>query len=966
MDLFRDLQAAVRGAVDFSSRRRAEYSSDASNYRQPPLGVVFPLDAEDVEAAVRVCREHDVPITTRGGGTSIAGNAIGPGVVLDLSRHLNRIIELDPDARTARVDAGVVLDELNAAAAKHGLRFGPDPSTHGRCTLGGMIGNDACGSHSVAWGRTSDNVVDLDVLCYDGTRTVLRSLRLAELDAVIARGGRVGRIHAALRELAAEHRAALRTELGRFSRQVSGYGLQHLLDENGFDVARALVGAEGTCVLVLSATVRLVPVPQNQLLLVAGFTDSVAAADAVPAVLEHRPLTCEGMDDRILDVLRARRAGAVPEDALPSGSAWLLIDIDGTPQDADQLAIALAAAPGLTGTTLVTDPVQRKAVWKIREDGAGLATRSVDGTLSWPGWEDAAVPPENLGGYLRGFHRLLEEYGLHGVVYGHFGEGCLHVRLDFDFTTERGVRHFESFMRAASELVVRHGGALSGEHGDGRARSAYLSTMYSPELLDAFARFKAIWDPRGRMNPGVLVRPNGAAEDLRIQPAHSWKRLPTTLALHDDKGSFGQAVHRCVGVGKCRTTSGGVMCPSYRATRDEKDSTRGRARVLQEMLLGDTVRDGWRSKEVGEALDLCLSCKGCKSDCPVGVDMATYKSEYLYHRYRWRPRPASHYSMGWLPALAKVASRMPRAVNALTSSWLSGALKLMGGIAKERELPTFAERTFLDWASEGGLSTEGTRGSVLLWADTFTNYFTPQVGVAAVQVLEAAGFEVLVPERARCCGLTWLSTGQLRVARRQLRRALATVEPLLEAGLPMVVLEPSCAALFRSDAVELLGDDPLAAALARDTYTLAEFLRAHAPDWTPPPIEGEAAVQVHCHQHAVMGARPDAELLAASGATARMLDAGCCGLAGNFGFERGHFEVSRQVAEHGVLPALASVPPDAAVVADGFSCRTQLAQLAGVRSVHLAELLRDGLHGTRPSEHSELYPEDDGEPTGTP
>jgi len=967
MTLRADLTAAVRGEVDFSARRRAEYSSDASNYRKVPLGVVFPQDADDVAAAVAVCAEHDVPITTRGGGTSIAGNAIGPGVVLELSRHLTRIISVDPAARTARVEAGVIPDVLNAAVAQHGLRFGPDPSTHGRCTVGGMIGNDACGSHSVAWGRTSDNIVDLDVLCYDGTRMTLGPLTSDELDAVIARGGRTGRMHAALRELAAEHRAELRTELGRFSRQVSGYPLQHLLPEHGCNVARAVVGTEGTCVIVLAATVRLVPLPEQQRLVVAGFTDSVAAADAVPAVLSSSPLTCEGMDDRILDVLRARRPGAVPEDVLPDGSAWLLIDIDGDDSAVQALAARLADAPGLMGVKAVDDPAHRRAVWKIREDGSGLATRSVDGTLSWPGWEDAAVPPQNLGGYLRGFHRLLEQYGLHGVVYGHFGEGCLHVRLDFDFGSESGKQKFRQFMRAASKLVVQHGGALSGEHGDGRARSEFLPTMYSPQLLRAFARFKAIFDPRGRLNPGVIVDPSGVDDDLRLDPANAWRKQRLQLALHEDRGELGRAVHRCVGVAKCRSGAGGVMCPSYRATRDEKDSTRGRARVLQEMLLGETVRRGWRSPEVGEALDLCLSCKGCKSDCPVGVDMASYKSEYLYQRYKHRLRPAAHYSMGWLPALARLASRTPGLANGLMSSPLRGLVKRLGGIAPERELPRFADRTFVDQYAEGmsrtplsGRPTSRTplsgrplgevlpARSVLLWPDTFTNYFAPQIGLAAVRVLEAAGFEVLLPERPVCCGLTWLSTGQLPAARRRLRRSLATVAPVVDAGIPMLVLEPSCAALFRSDAVELLPGDAAAQLVAQQTVTLAELLHRYAPDWRPPDVGGAAALQVHCHQHAVMGASADAALLRATGASANVLDGGCCGLAGNFGFERGHFEVSRKVAEHGVLPALAAAPPDAAIVADGFSCRTQLEQLAGLRSMHLAELLAAGLTPSGP------------------
>ncbi|WP_237707810.1 FAD-binding and (Fe-S)-binding domain-containing protein [Hoyosella subflava] len=923
--LARDLTEAMRGEVDFSARRRAEYSSDGSNYRCVPAGIVFPLDDADAEAAVAVCRRHDVPITTRGGGTSIAGNAVGDGVILELSRHMNRILSIDAEARTAVVQAGVIPDVLNAAVAEYGLRFGPDPSTHARCTIGGMIGNDACGSHSVRWGRTSDNVVDLDVLCYDGTR--MRTSAPPEP------------IREALRGLAGRHRAELRTELGRFSRQVSGYGLHHLLNENGFDVGRALVGSEGTCVVVLTATVKLVELPKQQRLVIAGFTDSIAAADAVPTILQHNPLTCEGMDDRILDVLRSRRKNAVPDETLPRGSAWLLIDVEGDDSAASALTDAIADSAGLEGISTVNDPAIRRAVFKIREDGSGLATRALDGTMSWPGWEDAAVPPAKLGSYLRDFDALVKEYGLTGVVYGHFGEGCLHVRLDFDFASHEGIGKFEEFMERAADLVAGHGGANSGEHGDGRARSAVLSRMYSPGMLQAFAEFKRIWDPGGKLNPGIIVDPAGVADDLRHSPDNQWRSLPVSLAFHEDRGDIGKAVHRCIGVGKCRTLSGGVMCPSYRATLDEKDSTRGRARVLQEMILGETITEGWQSEEVGEALDLCLSCKGCSSDCPVGVDMASYKSEYLHQRYHGKVRPLSHYSMGWLPLTARLASKTPRLANAVMGSGLSSLIKRTGGIDPARELPAFAPGTFLRWYSVRGRKKHGK--PVLLWADTFTNFFSPYVGAAAVEVLEDAGFSVHVLDKPYCCGLTWVSTGQLDDARRELRRALGAAAPLVESGIPMVVLEPSCAALFRSDGVELLPGRE-AETVAGGTYTLAEFLREHAPDWQIPDVVGKAALQVHCHQHAVIGGACDAAVLSETGSTTTVLDAGCCGLAGNFGFEDGHFETSRKVAETGILPALEKLP-DSVVVADGFSCRTQLDQLAGIHAVHLAEYLRAGL-----------------------
>lgn len=956
MDLQTDLAANLRGDVDFSSRRRAEYSSDASNYRRPPRGVVFPADAADAETAVAVCSRHQVPVTSRGSGTSIAGNAIGDGVVVDLGRYLTRIVDVDPSARTATVEPGVIPDVLNKTVAEHGLRFGPDPSTHGRCTIGGMIGNDACGSHSVAWGRTSDNILELDVLCYDGTRLRVGPGMLEELGAHSPAAGRASSIQAALSDLVSRNRTALGAELGTFSRQVSGYGLHHLLSENGFDIARALVGTEGTCVLVLSATVRLVELPTDERLVVAGFTGSVAAADAVPRVLEYQPLTCEGMDDRILEVLRTRSPDSIPEGVLPDGLAWLLIDIDGTQERADELAAELAGLDTVRGVTTVAEPGKRRAVFKIREDGSGLATRSADGTMSWPGWEDAAVPPQRLGAYLREFHQLLDQRGLSGVVYGHFGEGCLHVRLDFELSSSAGIGGFEDFMRSAAELVVKHGGALSGEHGDGRARSAYLPTMYSEQTLSAFAEFKAIWDPAGMLNPGIIVQPESASAHMRMAPENEWKSLPVELALHEDDGDIGTAAHRCIGVGKCLSRSGGVMCPSYRATGNEKDSTRGRARVLQEMMLGETVPNGWQSEEVGEALDLCLSCKGCKSDCPVGVDMATYKAEYLHQRYKGKLRPAAHYSMGWLPVLARLAARAPRLVNAVSGSRLQGVLKRAGGIAAERELPEFARQTFLNWftnrpaSSEAG-HTRGTAGSVLLWPDTFTNFFSPRIGVAAVEVLEAAGFTVLAPRRPLCCGLTWLSTGQFGMARRQLRASVEAIAPLAGAGVPMVALEPSCAALFRSDAVELLPGEEGARTVAGATYTLAEFLREHAGDWQPPQLDGVTRLQVHCHQHAIMGARADEDILGAAGTDTAQLDAGCCGLAGNFGFERGHFETSRLVGEHGVFPAVSASPPDASIVADGFSCRTQLEELANVPSLHLAELLAAGLRDAGSIEH---------------
>ena len=947
------LAAALRragvGGVDTSSRRRAEYSSDASLYRVVPAVVAFPRSLEEVAAALAVTRDHGMPLTCRGGGTSIAGNAVGPGLVLDFSRHLAATPSVDADAATAVVMPGVVLDDLQRQAAPHGLRFGPDPSTHDRCTLAGMIGNNACGSRALAYGRTADNVVEMEVLTGSG-----ELLRVAA-GADPATSPTLQR----LATLVASQHNDIRAESGRLHRQVSGYALEHLLPEHGFDVAKALVGSEGTCAIVLSATVRLVKRPAASLLVVLGYPDLASAADAVPALLPHGPTAMEGLDARIVEVVRARR-GTASVPPLPRGEGWMFVELCGEdPAVLPAAADALVADAQALDATLVTDPGAAARLWRIREDGAGLTSRTVDGRAAHAGWEDAAVPPERLGSYLRDFEALLVEHDLMSMPYGHFGDGCLHVRIDFPLDRPAGAHVLRRFVVDAAHLVAHHGGSLSGEHGDGRARSELLPIMYSDPLMRAFAAFKGAFDPDDLLNPGVLVRPRPLDADLRSvtagRPVHGSR---PAFALADDGGDFGAAVHRCVGIGRCRadtTAVGGVMCPSYLATGDERESTRGRARVLQEMIDGRLVRDGWRSHEVHDALELCLACKGCRSDCPAEVDMATYKAEVLHQAYRRRLRPASHYAMGWLPLWARIATVAPGLVNrALSAPAVASAAKRVGGIDQGRRMPTFARRTFTDLFARARRdarpvpSVAGTgravEGSVLLWPDTFTNAFDPQVGVAAVKVLEDADMEVSVPPRPLCCGLTWISTGQLDVARRRLRRLVDALAPAVRAGMPVVGLEPSCLAVLRSDAVELLGPgDAAARDVAAGVRTLAEVLAARRPGWTPPRLDYvEVVAQPHCHQHAVMGWDADRVLLSAAGASVTALG-GCCGLAGNFGFERGHLDISVAVAETALLPAVRSAAADVEILADGFSCRTQVDQLTGRRARHLAELLADHL-----------------------
>ena len=924
--LSRQLARELRGAVAFDAKARALYASDASNYRVPPLGVVWPRDVDDLVTAVALCAEAGVPITPRGGGTSVVGNAIGPGVVLDTSRHLNRILDVDPAARLVTVEPGVVLEDLQRAVAAHGLRFGPDPSSKSRCTVGGMVGNNAAGARSVAWGTTADNTHTLDVLTVGGER--FTAGRLAEHQPPIA-------LAAAVQELLQGSLEVIRTALPAWSRRNSGYALQHLLPEHGEHLARALVGTEGTCVTVLGATLELVEAPAAVALAVLGYPDAPAAADATPALLDANPLAVEGLDVNLVDALRAR--GREPAVELPPGRAWLYVEVPGADStDAGNRARWLAADSGRPNQVVI-DPAHQRALWRIREEGAGLATRTAEGLEAWPGWEDACVPPERLGDYLRAFAELQRSYGRLGTVYGHFGEGNVHVRLDFDLLTPAGIAEYRRFIESAAALVAEHGGSLSGEHGDGRARGELLDRIYPPAVLRLFERFKAVFDPDGLANPGIAVRPARLDADLRSGPT---RQVPTFLGFPADGGDLSRAIRRCIGVGACRRTDGaGVMCPSYVVTRDEQHSTRGRARLLAEMLDGRLIRDGWQSTEVRDALDLCLACKGCLSDCPVNVDMASYKSEFLYQHYRHRMRPRDHHALGRLPMWTRLA---PRGLSAtvMGSRRLSKLAARIAGVSTERPLPVPARESLRSWlATRPRPLGEPPRGTVVLWTDTFTNSFDPHVGRAAVELLESIGFAVEMPSRPVCCGLTYLATGQLPAARRVLLRSLGTLRRHLEAGVPVVGLEPSCTAALRSDAAELL-PPPEAQLLGDGVLTLAELLVRNAPDWTPQPAPPRPVVwQTHCHQHAVLGTTADAELLARAGVNVVARPSGCCGLAGSFGYQRGHEALSVALAERALLPALEAAGPDAVLLADGFSCRLQTTQLSDTPPLHLAELL---------------------------
>ncbi len=916
--------------VDDSALAKSLYASDAGLYRIPPRVVVRPRSTDEIAATLAVARDTGVPLTMRGAGTSIAGNAVGAGIVIDTSRHLNRVLELDPTARTALVQPGAVHATLQRQAVPLGLRFGPDPSTHTRCTIGGMIGNNACGSRALGYGRTVDNVEAMTVLLADGSVISTGAQqppadRLAELDALVDR-----------------HLDVVRTEFGRFGRQVSGYSFEHLLPEKGRRLDRFLVGTEGTLAVVLDATVRLVEDAPFRALAVLGYPSMADAADAVPALLAHPLVACEGLDERIASMVPGH-----PE--LPAGKGWLFAEVTGeTQQQAAALAREVARTAGVPHR-IVLEVVEQLALWRIREDGAGLAARSLTRPAQ-AGWEDAAVPPDRLGDYLRDFDALLKQSSLDGVPYGHFGDGCVHVRIDFELEDVAGRRRYREFVEQAADLVASYGGSMSGEHGDGRARSELLPRMYSPQAVALMEQAKRILDPHNVLNPGVLVDPAPFDTDLRLsaQP----KPMRTVLKLTHDAGSFHGAVHRCTGVGKCiadNTGSGGVMCPSYLATRDEKDSTRGRAHVLQDVATGAL---GFDDPAVADALDLCLSCKGCARDCPTGVDMATYKSEALSQKYAGKLRPRSHYALGQLPRWARMTP--PGLANAMLRSKLLGRLaKAAAGVDQRRGLPRFSERPLRSRArtsyepgpgdhSSYDADDEGAAAApdVWIWADSFTDRFAADTGRAAIELLESMGLRAAVIPEPACCGLTWITTGQLSAARRIVAKAVATLNGYVSSGKPVIGLEPSCLAAIREDAAQLV-DGAEVAAVSAGVRSLGEFLsdRVAAGEWTPPDLSGlEVVAQPHCHHHAVIGWETDAALLASTGAEVRRVG-GCCGLAGNFGVEIGHYETSVAIAEHDLLPAVRAAGADAVVLADGFSCRTQLEDLAGRRALHLAELL---------------------------
>jgi FAD/FMN-containing dehydrogenase/Fe-S oxidoreductase len=943
------MRSPITDQVHFDMGSRALYATDASNYRQLPVGVILPRDAADVEAALAACRAVGAAVLPRGAGTSLAGQCANVAVVFDYSKYMNRLSSIDPTAKLAVIEPGIVLDRLREAAELHHLTYAPDPATHSRCTLGGMIGNNSCGVHGLLGGKVADNVESLDLVLYDGTRMTVGKTSEEALAAKIRAGGREGAIYSGLARIRDRYASLIREKFPRIPRRVSGYNLDELLPENGFHVARALVGSEGTCASIVSATLNLVSSPPYRVLTVLGFSDAFLAADAVPLALEHSPIGLEGMDDLLLSFMRRKGLAVENVSLLPAGGGFLLIEMGAwSAEEAQAKSEALVRAAQswpVVPSARIYSAADAARVWSVRESALG-ATVFVPGEPDgWEGWEDAGIPPAHLGAYLRKLTALMSEYGYRSALYGHYGQGCVHLRINFDFSTPQGIRTFREFLDRAADLVLSFGGSLSGEHGDGQARAALLPKMFGPELMEAFREFKMLWDPDNRMNPGKLVdavRVYDPIENLRHTPAQAHTEFEPHFAFAKDDGSLARATERCVGVGACRKTSGGVMCPSYRATGDEQHSTRGRARLLWEMLAGDLRTEGFGSESVEEALDLCLSCKACKTECPAQVDMAAYKSEFLAQRYTGHMRPLHHYIFGFADKLAKWGSIAPGLTNAiLTGPLTSPLIKRIAGIAPERELPKLASKPYTHKLPFNGCAVESPSQEVLLWPDTWNNYYRPHTLTSAESLLAEAGFHVQTPNNHICCGRPLYDFGLLDAAKNYLANVLDIMAPQIDAGLPFIFLEPSCASVFKDELPELFPNDLRAQRLREQVWLLADWISTKAPESVAGRLEGKRIlIHGHCHHKAVFGG-PSNEiaLLRKAGATVDVIETTCCGMAGPFGFEADKFEVSKTIANLGLLPAIESASQETIVVADGFSCREQITQLGHREALHFSEAL---------------------------
>jgi len=945
-----ELETRLLGEVNFSEAALAMYTSDASNYRQIPMGVVYPRSADDIVATNEVCHKHSVPLLMRGGGTSQNGQCVNEAVVLDCSRYMNNINKIDVAGKFAWVEPGVVCDQLKAEAEGHGLTFGPDPATHSRCTLGGMIGNNSCGPHSMQAGKTVENIEALEILTYDGARFWVGETPEDELEKIIAVGDRKAQIYSELKSIRDEYADLIREKFPNIKRRVSGYNLDQLLPENNFNVARALVGSEGTCVSILQAKTKLIENPIYVQTLVVGFDDIYIAGDNVGQIMPFKPIAMEGLDWGIVGELIERELKLDEISLLPEGKAWLIVELTDESEHALEdktrsFIKAMDEHPDILSCVRV-DASEAKKVWSIRELGASATALSTDPEQPDPvvGWEDTAVDPLQLGQYLREFQALVDQYQYKTTLYGHFGDGCIHARITFDTRTESGVAKWREFSVAISKLVIKFGGSLSGEHGDGQAKAEFLPLMFGSELMKAFERFKAVWDNTNKMNPGKLIHANRMDEHLRYGPDYQQPKAQTIFLYPNDNGGIGRAFERCIGMGKCRSKTT-PMCPSYQASGEERFSTRGRAHLLHEMLRAEVITDGWDNTDIAESLEHCLSCKACKTDCPTQVDIASYKAEFMAQHYKHKRRPLSHHLFGKICQLLPTLGKTPQLSNAISNSSLVKKLILEPlGMRRNTALPALATTSFNSWAKQHSNSHQNQfywfgaehNPAVILWVDSFSNYYAPHILQAGLQALTKSGFRVGVAKKRFCCGRPLYEHGFLDKAKRQLIEILEHFLPNLPDDSSVIVLEPSCLTVFKDELINLKGTHPTAHDLSNRVTTLIDFLSDN--DIKPTKKLERAVLHMHCHHKALLAETKDKRWLSECFDTLEEPENGCCGMAGSFGMKEQTRSISDTLYQRRLKPAIEQSNESTLLVANGISCREQIERNSGRSVLHPAEI----------------------------
>jgi FAD/FMN-containing dehydrogenase/Fe-S oxidoreductase len=945
------LKKRVEGEVRFDKYSRLLYSTDASMYEIEPIGVVLPRHKGDAQAAIEVANKFNVPVLPRGGGTALAGQTVGHAIVLDFSKYMNRVLEVNKEELWCRVQPGLVQDELNAHVRGQGLLFGPDTSTSNRATIGGMIGNNSAGAHSLTYGKTLDHVLELTVLLSDGGEAVLKGFSSDEIARKARGNGVEAAAYRAVQQLAEKHREEILARYPKILRRVSGYNLDEFVKSQPFNLARMVVGSEGTLACVVEAKMRLVPKPKWTALDVIHFHDDIEALQASYAILDTRPYALESTDRLVLDLARgnivqSKRLGFVQGNP----SSLLMVEYAGETEAEVRAQVEkleeVRKAQGMGyAATQALKPEEVRAVWGVRKAGLGLLLGIKGDKKPIAFVEDTAVEPAKLPEFIRRFREILTRHDATAGYYGHCSVGCMHIRPLINLKQPSEVKKMTEIADEITDLVLDFHGALSGEHGDGLARSHFNEKLYGPTLYNAFREVKKAFDPKNLMNPGKIVDAPPMTESLRISPEYkAWQ--PETMLDFSAQGGFAAAVEMCSGMGECRKKLEGTMCPSYMATLDEEHSTRGRANALRAVLSGKVPKEEFTGKRLHEVLDLCLECKACKAECPSNVDMAKLKYEFLNHYHRVNGLPLRNRLFGRIERLNRLGARFAPVSNWLANSWLNRwLLERLAGIDARRPLPAFAAETFDDWFRAHRAEGKGESGTVVLFHDTFNTFNTPAVAIAATRFLERGGYRVTLAEK-RCCGRPMISKGMLGEARENAAWNVARLFPYAEKGMSIVGLEPSCLLTLRDEYPELLRSRE-ATTVAEKAFLLDEFIaserKAGKLSLAFVGTGKKALLHGHCHQKALVGTAPTVEALKWAGFDVTEVDSGCCGMAGSFGFEKEHYDLSLAIANRRLAPAVRAADPDVEIVASGISCRQQIEHVAGRKAKHLAEVLWEGL-----------------------